>query len=263
MDLILSDINQTLTLYQYWTLFKSWLSLNNCSVNYVLWDIEEGSSPSDIAGLIPWLPTTLVIGLAQRTRELPAIRAVFSQILSETLAMGAKTRITTYSPLENNEQLYNGLIGYLFPDLVANGSIQYISCMQYANRWGDVNPDQLIGLERVYDTADQEREVDPNLVGIDIGNINGNGKTTIAEVINQYYLAIAGGATSVRLFNGASWVDGWNYTVVGPTWGINGTRALFEACRQGGIGTFTENQDWNTMEFGNVEAEIGLNLLKF
>ena len=46
--------------------------------------------PSDIAGLIPWLPTTLVIGLAQRTRELPAIRAVFSQILSETLGMGAK-----------------------------------------------------------------------------------------------------------------------------------------------------------------------------
>lgn len=262
----------TLDWHEYWTLFKNWTAREGISVDYVLWDMEGGSSPSSTAGMEGWewyLPTSRIIGLEQRKRELPLVRAEFERILGETAAMGAKTRITTWSPSDaldgdHDLLLLLGQFAYVFDDLIQSGAIEYVSTMAYTNGWGDVHPDDAFGRQGVYESARQLRSLHPDEVGVCIGNINGNGLNTIEQVVNEYYLAIAGGATSVRLFNGASWVNGWNYTVVGPEWGANGTRALFDACRAGGTGRFTENLARSLWQFEHeLVFDLVLNLAKY
>nr|MDO8110649.1 hypothetical protein [Candidatus Sigynarchaeota archaeon] len=260
-------INLTLNWYGYWSLFQNWTARENLTVNYVLWDIEGGSLPSEIANMGDLYPLVAVLGLAQRARETPAVRAEFDRILAETAAMGAKTRITTWDPtdaMDGDEdiQLLDGQVGYIFLDLIANESIEYVSTMSYTNHWGDIPPEQLAGHQAVYENARMLRRLHPNHVGICLGNINGAGLTTIEAVVNEVNLAIAGGVTCVRLFNGASWVNGWSYVVEGPVWGFNGTRALFTACRQGGIGRFTEYAKPNADRFSSVLLDVGLNLFK-
>ncbi len=250
-----------------WSHFTSWLVTNNISVQYVLWDIEESSRPSDIAGLDALFPFVEVRGLNQRIRELPVVREQFEKLVANAAAMGTKTRITTYGPGETfdgdvDTNLLGGLISYAFPDLIANGSIDYVSTMAYTNHWGDIPPEQMNGYESVYDNARMLRQLMPDRVGLDIGNINGAGMNTIESVVNQVNLAIAGGATSVRLFNGASWVNGWSYVEIGPEWGDSGTRALFTAIRQGGTASFTENAGINTGSFQGLFLDCLLNLIK-
>jgi len=261
------SVDMTLNWTEYWNIFTSWLASESITIDYVLWDVEGGSGPSEIAGLNGYLPPYQLRGLAQREREMPIVRAEFEHIIAETEAMGAKTRITTWSPNDAMDgdsymQLINGQIGYIFPDLIASGKIEYVSTMAYTNHWGDIHSDQMHGRQLVYENARMLRRIHPDKVGICIGNINGNGLTTIQEVVNEYHLAIAGGATSVRLFNGASWVNGWNYAVVGPEWGIAGTEALFEACRQGGKGTFTEYANWSFNPLSGLLFDVGLNVQK-
>ena len=250
-----------------WTHFKSWLVTNGITVQYVLWDIEDSSRPSDIANMSAFFPIVEVRGLAQRYRELPAVRAQFEHLVAETAAMGVKTRITTFGPgdaFDGNADLtlLSGFASYDMPDLIANGSIEYVSTMAYTNHWGDISPENMSGYESVYDNARQLRRLMPDHVAVDIGNINGAGETKIDEVVNQVNLAIAGGATSVRLFNGASWVNGWNYVENGPEWGYNGTRALFTAIRQGGIARFTENTSINTGSFQGLFLDCVVNIMK-
>jgi hypothetical protein len=266
-----SSVGITLDWHEYWTLFKNWTIREGISVDFILWDMEGGSSPSSMAGMIGaewYLPTSRIVGLEQRERELPIVRAEFERIIAETAAMGAKTRITTWSPSDaldgdHDLLLLLGQFAYVFDDLIQSGAIEYVSTMAYTNRWGDVHPDDGFGRQGVYESARQLRSLHPDEVGICIGNINGNGLTTIEQVVNEYYLAIAGGVTSVRLFNGASWVNGWNYAVVGLAWGANGTRALFEACRKGGTGRFTENLERTVWQFTNeFQFDLILNLCK-
>ncbi|NMC06652.1 MAG: hypothetical protein GYA24_15650 [Candidatus Lokiarchaeota archaeon] len=58
-------------------------------------------------------------------------------------------------------------------------------------------------------------------------------------------------------------MSGWNYVVVGPAWGANGTRALFEACRHGGTGRFTGNLDRTLWQFtSELQDDLILNLAK-
>ncbi|MFX0101777.1 MAG: hypothetical protein ACFFCS_19590 [Candidatus Hodarchaeota archaeon] len=264
-------VGLTLDWYEYWTLFKNWTVRESITVDHILWDMEGGSSPSSIAHLEGgawYLPTSRIIGLEQRRRELPLIRAEFERIIVETVAMGATTRITTWSPSDSldgdhDRLLLMGQFGYVFEDLIQSGAIEYVSTMAYTNHWGDVHPDDAHGRQCVYECARQLRSLHPDEVGICIGNINGNGLTTIEQVVNEYYLAIAGGATCVRLFNGASWVNGWNYTVIGPVWGANGTRDLFEACQKGGTGRFVENLDRTLWQFqAEFLDDLILNLAK-
>ncbi|MBN2154182.1 MAG: hypothetical protein JW839_22195 [Candidatus Lokiarchaeota archaeon] len=250
-----------------WSHFKSWLSTNNITVQYVLWDIEDSSRPSEIASMEYLFPFLEVRGLAQRMRELPDVRAQFEKLVADTAAMGAKTRITTYGPGDVFDgdadiTLLGGFASYDLVDLIESGSIEYVSTMAYTNHWGDIPPEQLSGFESVYRHARQLRHVMPNAVGIDIGNINGAGMNSTRPVVEQVNLAIAGGATSVRLFNGASWVNGWDYVWNGPEWGENGTRDLFTAIRQGGVARYTENAVLNHGDFQNVFLDCVLNLMK-
>jgi len=250
-----------------WSHFKSWLATNNISVQYVLWDIEDYSRPSEVALLEAFFPLVEVRGLAQRIRELPDVRAQFERLVADTAAMGAKTRITTYGPGDAFDgdadmTLLGGFASYDLADLIENGSIEYISTMAYTNHWGDIPPAQLSGFESVYRNARQLRHLMPNAVGIDIGNINGAGMNSTGPVVEQVNLAIAAGATCVRLFNGASWVNGWDYTWDGPEWGESGTRALFTAIRQGGTARFTENTGLNVGDFQNVFLDCVLNIIK-
>jgi hypothetical protein len=262
------NVNLTLDWYEYWTYFKNWTKRESIDVDYILWDIEGGTIPSDVLDLNTHDQLNdRMVGSAQRERELPLIRAEFESILDETQIMGAITRITTWDPLDaldgdHDIQLFGGQIGYVFEDLIENETIEYVSSMSYTNRWGDAHPDIIMGRERVYENARIARSIHPNNTGICIGNINGNGLTTIEEVVGEYRLAVAGGATSVRLFNGASWVLGWDYKVKGPEWGVNGTRALFEQCRKGGTAQFTENKNATYYQFGYLNADIGQNFFK-
>nr|MDO8115007.1 hypothetical protein [Candidatus Sigynarchaeota archaeon] len=250
-----------------WTLFKSWLVDNNVTVQYMLWDIEDGSRPSDITGMDAFFPFVEIRGLAQRTRELPAVRAQFERLVADAAAMGVKTRITTFGPSDtfdgdDDTNRLGGLISYAIADLIANESVDYVSTMAYTNHWGDIPPEEMGGYESVYENARMQRHLHPNHVGIDIGNINGAGETTIESVVDQVNLAIAGGATSVRLFNGASWVNGWSYVVEGPEWGYDGTRALFAAIRQGGTTRYTENTTYHVNTFQPLFLDCVLNIMK-
>ncbi|NMC03740.1 MAG: hypothetical protein GYA24_00945 [Candidatus Lokiarchaeota archaeon] len=261
-DLLAGSLNE-----EVWSHFKSWLATNNITVQYVLWDIEDLSRPSEISSMEYFFPFLEVRGLAQRTRELPDVRAQFEKLVRDTAALGAKTRITTFGPGDvfdgdADVSILAGLANYDLADLIENGSIEYISTMAYTNHWGDIPPDQLGGFESVFRNARQLRRLMPNAVGLDIGNINGAGMNSTGPIVEQVNLAIAGGATSVRLFNGASWVNGWDYTWDGPEWGENGTRALFTAIRQGGTARFTENPGINAGDFMNVFLDCLLNIMK-
>jgi len=251
-----------------WSLFRQWIARWHLKIDYILWDIEDGSTPSSIVNKSSLWPFDAVEGLTQRYKELPTVKAAFERLVVQTEAIGAKTRITTYGPgdvFDGDSDIYilDGIIGYLFPDMIANGSIQYVSTMAYTNHWGDISPYNMSGDEAIYDNARMLRRLNPGACAVDIGNINGAGETNIEEVVNQVYLAIAGGATSVRLFNGASWVLGWDaYGNHGPYWGYNGTLALFQSIRQGGIGAFTENTSSNYGTVDGVLLDTMLNFLK-
>ncbi len=261
-DLLAGPLNE-----EVWSHFKSWLATNNISVQYVLWDIEDSSRPSEVSSLEAFFPFLEVRGLAQRIRELPVVREQFEKLVADAAAMGAKTRITTYGPGDAFDgdadmTLLGGFASYDLADLIENGSIEYVSTMAYTNHWGDIPPAQLSGFESVYRNARQLRHLMLDAVGLDIGNINGAGMNTTGPVVEQVNLAIAAGATSVRLFNGASWVNGWDYVWDGPEWGESGTRALFTAIRQGGTARFTENAGLNAGDFQNVFLDCVLNLMK-
>jgi len=250
-----------------WSLFQQWVARWHLKINYILWDIEDRSTPSSIVNKSSLWPFDAVEGLSQRYQELPTLRRAFERLVVQTEEnLSAKTRITTYGPgavMDGDSDTYilDGIISYLFPDMIANGSIQYVSTMAYTNHWGDISPYNMSGDEAIYDDARMLRRLMPGACAVDIGNINGAGETNIEEVVNQVYLAIAGGATCVRLFNGASWVLGWDaYGNYGPEWGYNGTFALFQSIRQGGFAAYTENSSAN---YGTVQGVLLGTLLNF
>ncbi len=73
------------------------------------------------------------------------------------------------------------------------------------------------------------------------------------------YSALAAGADAVRLFQGGSWVNGW----IGPAHGDSGLNDLLQACRTGGVGSYTHTARYDFTLVGATFSDILVDFFKW
>jgi hypothetical protein len=145
----------------------------------------------------------------------------------------------------NNEQKYDGM-----PSFDIRSDYDYISMMIYRGcEWGgNTTPEYVYtGVKALKAT-----QVPGGDVGVCLGCINYLPYPTIASVQNDVRLALAAGATSVRLFQGQSWTDGGVF----PGYGFGGLRDLLLAVRQGGSAQYVSNSSYEVGSALNIIQDV-------
>ncbi len=232
--------------------FQAWVEAKNVTVDYLLWDIEEGAR-YDYAGWAKDIPVLGMIGnwsetiqeMHRRAANWTATLDAWTTVLQKSLADGHLPRATT-NPMpedlldgDSDMQKWNGM-----PSFDIRDQYEYISMMIYRGcEWGGARTP-----EYVYQSVRSLHNTQPGQTAVCIGCINFAPYPTIASVQNDVRLALAAGADSIRIFQGQSWVDG----AYGPANGITGLRDLLLAVRHGGSAQFTPDPSYELLFALNI-----------
>ena len=249
--------------------FHNWTDYYNVTVDYLLWDIEDYVHGEDLyyegwAKDIPVLESignlsmygvTLVDNLRNwddvitEWKSMATLAASDGHIMRGTI----NPSVWDYADGDLDYSTLNHMPSFeLIPDF------QYISSMIYTGcEWGMAAGGA--ESEYVYQSLTQLKRVNPGPLAVCLGCINYIQYTDIASVKNDVMLAVSAGADAIRLFQGGSWVFGWE----GPAHGYPGLNDLLQACRTGGTGSFTHTGKFDMIFLGSTTADIIVDFFKW
>jgi len=133
---------------------------------------------------------------------------------------------------------------------------EYTSVMAYRSHGPTfpVHPGNSIIYEHVVGT----RKTYGGKIAVCIGNMNAEPYLTVEALGNDVRLAVAAGAHSVRLFQGASWIYGFG----GPAYGFSGLESLLLELRNGGEAIWYPDMEWERFVFSQIKRDAILDLSK-
>lgn len=246
--------------------FHTWTVIHGLTVQYLLWDIEAGGEYDPCSKEYSWTENFGPFGYVghaqycQRTSAEAWDHAVnvWGEVNRQATLDGHLVRATThwqivYDIFDDDDNLQRN---WRLP-VWAAGSYQYVSTMSYRGCDGPGDGPSAMIYEGIRAAANKN----PGNVAVCLGCINYEPYPDIPSVIADVHLSLAAGATSIRLFQGLSWVDGTgekagepdNLKWTNPPHNIDGLDALLEACRKGGVVTYHPDS--------RLKYEIFLNLL--
>jgi hypothetical protein len=244
----ISEIDRWPTLYEK---FHNWTVRKPITVDYMMWDIESGGEGMDNDDIKDWVqPFKGIAEHGRNSLRLKQVDQVWPGALATIRALGDRCRAdghlmgtTTHTIIEDlfdgdaDLQKLSGL-----PVWDAADAFDFISMMVYRGcEWGG----EPATSDYVYDYARMNALVNNqpgDTVAVCLGCINFTPYPNITSVVDDVHLALAAGATMVRLFQANSWINevgtwqtgsgSWVYG--GPAHGASGLRDLLRACRDGG-----------------------------
>jgi hypothetical protein len=280
---------------QVYQLFHEWVTQNDLTVDYLMWDIEvnQDAPHMNIQNVLenasePWQTLGSVAGLYNSVRD---VNFEWDTILSHIQEVGRQARADGYRMLcttfcvvrdvfdgDDDLQRKYGLPAWA----AGTDAFELISMMAYRGcEWGG-NPSSR---SMIYENVRAEAIAWKGDLAICLGCINYTPYPNITSVVEDVRLALGAGLNegprrnpediSIRLFQANSWIDGvgtWqtsggNWVYGGPAHGVDnesteGLRQLLLECRKGGQSTFlpTPTERWDA--FVEILADVAWDLAK-
>ncbi|MHA1999990.1 MAG: hypothetical protein ACTSU9_17915 [Promethearchaeota archaeon] len=245
----ISEIDRWPTLYGK---FQNWTERHNITVDYMMWDIESGGEGVNLTGLddLPGFLWTLGY-LGRALERVDQVDETWQDALETIQALrdrchadGHQMVTTTHTIIEDifdgdaDMQKREGL------PVWDAGAFDFISMMIYRGCEGGGTPPTR---DYIYDYVSMSARSQPGTVAACLGCLNYTPYPNITSVVDDVRLALAAGATMIRLFQANSWIDGvgtyqasnGNWIYGGPAHGASGLRDLLEECRLGGSTSYT------------------------